>query len=138
MWILAQSDANELTHGGRDIRRQRCWRLANVRQRNGDRRVSRKRALAGQHFIADNTERIYIRGFGDVFALSLFGRDILRSSHDHAGAGERNSGRSLGDAKVGDFYLTVLRNQEGPRLDIAVNKSNPVDDRETSHGLLQD
>ena len=97
-------------------------------QGDGHGGISGKRALAGEHFIADDAERIDVGSRRDVLALCLLGRYILRGTHHHAGAGQRHGRGRLGNAKVRDLDLAILRNEEVAGLNIAVDQLHAVND----------
>ena len=99
-----------------------------MRQSDGYGGISGKGTLACQHFVADDAERIDIGSRRDVLALCLLRRYILCGTHHHAGAGQRHGRGRLGNAKVRDLDLAILRNEEVAGLNIAVDQLHAVND----------
>ena len=125
--ILAQRDTNELARRGANRGRQRFRLLINVGKSNGHGGIARKGALAAEHLVTHDAERIDIRGRGDLLALRLLRRNVLGGTYHHAGARERYRGSRLGDAKVRNLYLPILGNHQVAGLNIAVHQAHPVD-----------
>ncbi|SHV82607.1 Uncharacterised protein [Mycobacteroides abscessus subsp. abscessus] len=70
-------------------------------------------------------------------AQRLFGGNVLRGTHHHAGLRDRGGIDSLGDAEVGEFHLAGGRDEDVARFDVAVHQTRRVCDLKRTAGLLQ-
>ncbi len=78
---------------------------------------------AGDHFIGGDCKRVEIAAPINTLRRRLFGRDILRGAHEHAGAGEAFAapfGR-LGNAEVGQQDTPFDVDQNIVRFDVAMD-----------------
>jgi len=92
--------------------------------------------LAGEHFVQDATERPYIGALVGIAAPCLFRRHVGRRSENHSrlSRSDRQCGRiahiarrtcleRLGETEIEHLYLTLARERNIARLEIAVNDS---------------
>src|SRR6185312_5796348 len=94
------------------------WRrvVVYLGQGDGDLGFAGERPSSRQAFIADDAERVDVRGSGGLLAGGLLGGQVLRGAHDLPGGGQRDLVRDAGDAEVGDLHPPVGRDEQVPRL----------------------
>ena len=109
-----------------------------MRQGDGHGGISGKGTLAGEHFIANDAERIDVGSRRDILSLCLLGGHILCGAYHHAGASKRHGCGRLGNAKVRDLDLAILRNEQVAGLNIAVHELHAVNDGQAMCSLLED
>ena len=108
-------DIDESAHGLGDGRRQVGRRLVDLRHRDGDLRLARERATAGEGLVGDDAERVDVGAGRRGVPARLLGREVLHGAHDLAGGRERHLVGDAGDAEVGDLDAAVGRDRAGCR-----------------------
>ena len=121
--VLGNAQSQHLAKRSWSLSRQ-CFPFRLLRQhvREGVRHIlARKRTLAREHLIQNDTERPNIRTFIDLLALRLFGAHIRRGPEDHSDprrvSGESRRHRAIG---VGSFFDEGLGKAEVENYDFAV------------------
>src|SRR5260221_13412159 len=78
-----------------------------------------------QQLVGDDRQRELVAAAVDLYATNLFGADVARRAHH--GAGSRACGSSeLRQTEIGDLRLTILRDQNVGRFDVAVDDGYAV------------
>ena len=85
--------------------------------------VSVEQPLAGQHLVQEDTDGEDIRSLIDVLATRGLGRQIAHLALDHAWVGRFHLAGGLGEAKVGQLDLAILRDKHVGRRNVAVDDS---------------
>ena len=95
-------------------------RLRDLFHRHRDGGVGLEGDAAGQRLVEDHPDRVEVGDGGDVEALGLLGREVVRGPHHRAGLGDlRDAG--AGDAEVGDDRLALAVDDHVLRLQVAVD-----------------
>src|SRR5699024_4673284 len=135
--ILDQRGLDQCTYATGHVRRKRRRHVADVHHRDRHRVFRTERAVAGETLIAAHRERVDIAGWLGSLAESLFGSDVLRGPHHHAGTGDGRGVGRLGYPEVGDLYLPSGCDQDVARFDVAVYQTVRVGLLECVARLLQ-
>ena len=100
-------------------------RLRDLFHRHRDGAVGLEGDAAGQRLVEDHPDRVEVGDGGDVEALRLLGREVVRGAHHRAGLGDlRDAG--AGDAEVGDDRLALAVDDHVLRLQVAVDDAVAV------------
>ncbi len=104
--------------------------------RDGDEVLTGERDLSGQHLVEHDAERVDVGLLVDVHALRLLGRDVVGRAEHRAGLGHPALDvERAGDAEVGDLRLAVAVQQDVLRLDVAMDETVAVREREPARDL---
>jgi hypothetical protein len=121
--ILGERLQDHGLKSGRDLGVQlaRAARLlGDLLQRDRDRGLGLERDLPGERLVEDHANRIEVGGRGDVEALRLLRREVLRGAQHGPGLGDLR-GAGAGDAKVGHACAPVGVHQDVVGLQVAMD-----------------
>ena len=131
----------QLRAGGRVLDTWRCRHLAENRADGVGRTALPERRLSRDHLVEHGAEREDVAARVHRFATHLLGRHVAHGAHDDAfggahlrighgrGIGERtvrHGIHQLGQAKVDDLEVAVLRDEQVFGLEVTVNDAAPV------------
>ena len=100
-------------------------RLRDLFHRHRDGAIGLEGDAPGQRLVEDHPDRVEVGDAGDVEALRLLGREVVRGPHHRAGLGDLGDA-GAGDPEVGDDRLALVVDDHVLRLQVAVDDAVAV------------
>ena len=115
-------------------------RFPHVRERGSDGRVAAERDAARQHLEHRDPEGVEVAPAVQVVPERLLGREVLDRPDDgvHRGGARLVDLEPAGEAEVGELHRTVRGEEDVPRLHVAVDDAEAVEDGEPLEDLPGD
>ncbi|MCY1234098.1 hypothetical protein D9M72_466700 [compost metagenome] len=79
--------------------------------------------MPGEALVADDAERVDVRGAGGGLSGCLLRCEVLGRAHDLTGLGQRDLVRQPGDAEVCDFDAAIRGDQQVAGLNVTVHQA---------------